>query len=178
MDQLFAPWRIDWVARDDDADASECAFCTIPERDDHRAALMVATAERGYVLLNNYPYNPGHALIIPHRHVEGYDDLDPEELLTNGQLVQRTIRAMEAAMHPDGFNVGLNLGLGAGGSIDHLHVHVVPRWSEDTNFMAVVGETKVIVQALDETYELLHDAFADQQGSTVESTDRAVRIDV
>ena len=178
MDQLFAPWRIDWVTREQPTKADACAFCSIPERDDHREALFVATAEESYVLLNNYPYSPGHALIVTHRHVESFLDLDPAELLSTNQLVQRTIAAMEQSMNPDGFNVGMNIGRGAGGSIDHLHVHVVPRWSGDTNFMAVVGDTKVIVQALDETYTLLHGAFADHVGMDITPDDGAVPLDV
>lgn len=177
MDQLFAPWRIDWVVREEpEAGGEGCVFCAIPEREDHREALLVAQAERSFVLLNNYPYNPGHALVIPRRHVEQYQDLEPRELLELNQLTQQTIRALETAMQPDGMNVGYNIGRGAGGSIPHLHAHVVPRWEGDTNFMAVIDETKVIVQALDETYENLHDAFADQAVARDASPDRAVPL--
>jgi ATP adenylyltransferase len=166
MDQLFAPWRIEWVERDGPEAIDGCPFCVLPERDDVRDALVVAESDHAFVLLNNYPYNPGHAMIIPRRHTGAYTDLGDEELLDHARLKQRTMRALEAAFGPDGVNVGLNLGDASGGSIDdHLHTHVVPRWSGDTNFMAVCSETKVIVQALEESYEQLRDAFAGLPGA-------------
>ena len=176
MDQLFAPWRIDWVSRDS-ADDEGCPFCTLPEQSDDREHLVVARGEHAYVLLNNYPYNPGHAMVIPYRHVCSLDELTDEELLERAQLTQRTVKAFSSMMDPDGFNTGMNLGRAGGGSIDHLHTHAVPRWQGDTNFMAIIDETKVIVQALEETYDGLHTAFAEQPGTTVEDSRSAVRID-
>ena len=166
MDQLVAPWRIEWVERDDDPDG--CPFCVLPERSDAREANVVAAADRAFVLLNNYPYNPGHAMVIPRAHTGAFTDLDEATLLEHARLKQRTIEALETALGPDGLNAGLNLGDGAGGSVDdHLHTHVVPRWTGDTNFMPVCADTKVIVQAIDDTYEELHAAFADQEGAAV-----------
>ena len=178
MDQIFAPWRIDWVERDDDEDAIEgCPFCVLPDRDADRENRVVARSDRCFVLLNNYPYNPGHAMVIPNAHTGDYAALGPETLLDHARLKQATFEALEAAVDPDGFNAGLNLGDGAGGSVDdHLHTHVVPRWEGDTNYMPVVGDTKVIVQALDETYDRLHDAFAELDGATVAGADEAVRL--
>ncbi|MFC6726074.1 HIT family protein [Halobium palmae] len=179
MEQIFAPWRIEWVERDDEDAIDGCPFCVLPERDDDRENRIVARSERGFVLLNNYPYNPGHAMVIPRRHVADYPDLTEEELLDLGRLKQRTLTALGDAMGPDGFNAGLNLGgAAAGGSIDHVHTHVVPRWSGDTNFMPVVGDTKVVVEALERTYDHLRDAFAGQEGATVpDDESRAVRFD-
>ncbi len=160
MDQLFAPWRIEYVTREDD-DIEGCPFCVLPDREDAREALVVAESEHAFALLNNAPYNPGHLMVIPRAHTGAYTDLDDETLLDHARLKRRTISALEAAFDPDGVNAGLNLGEVSGGSIhDHLHTHLVPRWGGDTNFMPIVSETKVIVQALEESYDRLHGAFA------------------
>ncbi len=178
MEQIFAPWRIDWVERDDDEDDVDgCPFCVLPERDADRENRVVARSDRCFVLLNNYPYNPGHVMVIPRTHTGEYADLDAPALLDHARLKQATFEALREGIGPDGFNAGLNLGVGAGGSIDdHLHTHVVPRWTGDTNYMPVVGDTKVIVQALEETYDRLHDAFAGLDGATVRGPDEAVRF--
>jgi len=179
MDQVFAPWRIEWVERDGDGGDDQCPFCALPEQTEDRENMIVARSERSFVLLNNYPYNPGHLMVIPDAHTGDYRELDEETLLDHARLKQRTIDALDAAFGPDGVNAGLNLGGdAAGGSIDdHVHTHVVPRWSGDTNFMAVISETKVIVEALEDTYNRLHDAFADQDGTErPDDEDAAVRI--
>ncbi|AXR83193.1 HIT family protein [Natrarchaeobaculum sulfurireducens] len=179
MEQVFAPWRIEWIKRaDKNPDVVDCVFCELPEQDDDRENLIVARSERAFVMLNNYPYNPGHAMVIPRVHTGEYGDLTDEQLLEHARLKQRTFDALEVALEPDGFNAGLNLGDGAGGSIgDHLHTHVVPRWQGDTNFMPVLSDTSVIVEALSETYERVHAAFADQEGATVPDTESAVVFD-
>ena len=179
MDQLFAPWRIEWVTRDGD-DVEGCPFCVLPDRDDDRASRIVARSDHTFVVLNNYPYNPGHVMFVPYEHGGDYRALDDDALLDHARLKQRTLDAMDDAFAPDGYNAGLNLGgSAAGGSIDdHLHTHVVPRWTGDTNFMPVVSDTKVIVEAIDETYDRLRDAFAGQPGATLPSDDRAVALAV
>jgi ATP adenylyltransferase len=178
MDQIFAPWRIQWVERDEADGDDGCPFCTLPDRGDDVDARLVARSEHTFVLLNNYPYNPGHVMVIPYRHVGEYSALTDAELLDHARLKARTFDALEAALGPDAFNAGLNLGGPAGGSIsDHLHTHVVPRWNGDTNFMPVVSGTKVIVEALADTYDRLHDAFAEQENTSVPGDDQAVRID-
>ncbi|WP_101294401.1 HIT family protein [Halegenticoccus soli] len=176
MEQIFAPWRIEWVEREG-GDGDGCPFCALPERGNDRESRIVARSERSFVLLNNYPYNPGHAMVIPLRHTGEYAELSDAELLDHARLKQRTLTAIADALDPDGFNAGLNLGRAAGGSIgDHLHTHVVPRWDGDTNFMPVVGDTKVIVEALDDTYERVRGAFAEQGGATTPAADGAVRL--
>ena len=180
MDQVFAPWRIDWVERDDrNTDIEGCVFCALPDREADRENLVLARADSAYVMLNNYPYNPGHAMVIPRAHTGEYRDLDAETLLAKERLVQRTIDAMDEALSPDGYNVGYNLGGGAaGGSIgDHLHAHIVPRWTGDTNFMPVVGETKVIVEAVEDSYDRLHEAFRAQDGVREQGENRAVLVE-
>jgi ATP adenylyltransferase len=172
MDQIFAPWRIEWVERDaEGGDDEGCPFCELPERGDDRAVNVVARSARTFVLLNNYPYNPGHVMVIPRRHTGAYGDLSDEELLDHARLKTRTFDALREGLGPDAFNAGLNLGGAAGGSIsEHLHTHVVPRWNGDTNFMPVVADTTVIVEAIDDTYERLHEAFAAQPNTSVAET--------
>jgi ATP adenylyltransferase len=178
MEQVFAPWRIDWVERTDrNEEFEDCVFCEIPDREADREWGLLARGEHAYALLNNYPYNPGHTMVIPYDHGGDYRALDDESLLGKERLLGRVLDAMEAGLAPDGYNVGYNLGGGpAGGSIDdHVHAHVVPRWAGDTNFMPVVSDTTVIVEAVAETYDRLHEAMADQEGVTAEG-DGAVRV--
>ncbi|MXV63668.1 HIT domain-containing protein [Natronorubrum sp. JWXQ-INN-674] len=179
MEQVFAPWRIEWIRRDKKTpDIEGCVFCGLPERETDTENLLVARSEHSFVLLNNYPYNPGHVMVIPHAHTGDYAELTDEQLLDHARLKQRTFDALETALEPDGFNAGLNLGDGAGGSIDdHLHTHVVPRWQGDTNFMPVLSETSVIVEALEETYAHLHEAFAEQPETSVPDETSAVIVE-
>lgn len=166
MDELFAPWRIEWVQRDSSELQDGCPFCALPRREDARQSRVVAATDRAFVVLNNYPYNPGHVLVIPTEHTGAWQDIDAATIREHGLLKRRTIDALDTAFNPDGYNVGLNLGDASGGSIrDHLHTHIVPRWGGDTNFMPVVGDSKVIVEAVDDSFERLHDAFAAQEGA-------------
>ena len=177
MDQVFAPWRIEWVEREEKNADVECVFCEYPEREDAREHLVVARSAHATVMLNNYPYSPGHCMVVPETHTGDYTDLSDDVLLDHARLKQATFDALSAAFDPDGFNAGLNLGGGAaGGSIgDHLHTHVVPRWEGDTNFMPVISDTKVIVEALDDSYDRLHEAFRDHP-EAVEADGGAVRL--
>ena len=179
MNQLSAPWRIEWVEHED-PEFEGCTFCALPGADGtDRERNLLARGESAYVLLNNYPYNPGHAMVIPHVHTGEYRDLDAEALLAKERLVQRTVDAMDTALGPDGYNVGYNLGgSAAGGSIDdHLHAHIVPRWDGDTNFMPTVSDTKVIVEAVTDTYDRLHEAFGEQDGVTASEAEQAVVVE-
>jgi ATP adenylyltransferase len=188
MDQLFAPWRIEWVERDADPSEGEtgadanggsedgCVFCAFADSEADQENRVVARSEHAFVLLNNYPYSPGHAMVIPYHHTGQYTALGEDELLDHALLTQRTLRAVETAFDPDGANVGYNLGPGAGGSITHLHGHVVPRWEGDTNFMATIGDTQVIVEALADSYDRFQEAFASQENAERNDDERAVRI--
>ena len=170
MDQLFAPWRGEWVKRDEDP-IDGCPFCVVPDRGDDHDGRIVARGDRGFVIFNNYPYNPGHVMVVPDRHTAAYTDLDGEELRAHAALKQRTLRAIEVAFEPDGVNAGLNLGgIAAGGSVEHLHEHVVPRWTGDTNYIAVTAGTTVIAEAIMESYDRLHEAFMTQEGAEESET--------
>lgn len=179
MDRIYAPWRIEWIQRDDkNPDVEECVFCELPECDTDRENLIVARSEHAFVMLNNYPYNPGHAMVIPRPHTAAYTDLPDDVLLDHARLKARTFEAMTIAFDPDGYNAGINLGTGSGGSItDHLHTHVVPRWEGDTNYMPVIADTKVIVEGITESYDQLHEAFAGLDGTAAEDDTHAVRVD-
>ena len=153
MKQLWAPWRIKYI-RSPKHDG--CIFCDFPKEKRDREKLILYRGEHAFVIMNNYPYNPGHVMIAPYRHVGRWEDLNDEELLEIMKLSQLVIKALKRAMNPDGFNMGVNLGRVAGAGIDdHVHLHIVPRWNGDTNFMPVVDDTKVIPESLDETYNEL-----------------------
>jgi ATP adenylyltransferase len=148
---LWAPWRIEYIKG---PKGDRCIFCH-PD-----PAHVVERGERCFTILNAFPYAPGHVMIAPFRHVATLDPLTPEEMLELMQLARRAVAAQKTAMTPDGFNVGLNLGTVAGAGIaDHLHLHVVPRWEGDTNFMPVIADTRVIGQALEASREALQKAL-------------------
>lgn len=160
MDSLFAPWRMQWVQREEGNESIDgCVFCELPACD-HREHRIAAYSERAYVLLNRSPYNPGHVLVIPRHHVGDLFDLDTADIAGVFDLVKRTTRALDDALSPEGFNVGMNIGAAGGASIeDHVHVHVVPRWERDTTFMPTTANTQLVEEALDESYERVRDAF-------------------
>lgn len=170
MDQVFAPWRIEWVERGTESENDDCVFCTLPESAHDEESRIVARSEHAYVLLNNAPYNPGHVMVIPYEHTGAYEALPTRVIADHAWLKQRTIEALRSAFEPQGFNAGLNLGSAAGGSIDaHLHTHIVPRWDGDTNFMPVIGDTKVIVEGIERTYDRLHESFSALSSQTAQS---------
>lgn len=162
MDRLWSPWRMEYIEAAK-AEPEGCVFCDLPAKGDDAATYILRRGEHGFVLLNSFPYNPGHVMVAPFRHTGALEDLDPAELLDLDRLVQDSIRALREEMAPHGFNVGMNLGRVAGAGIpDHLHWHVVPRWGGDTNFMPVVGQTRVLPELLEETYRRLAPRLADR----------------
>ena len=158
MDPLWAPWRMEFIKG---ARESACIFCSKPRDDDHlRENLILSRGDHAFVILNRYPYSNGHLLVVPYRHTSRYDDLRPDELLEMGRYVQRAIELLREEYGAEGFNVGLNLEKAAGAGIEeHLHIHVVPRWVGDTNFMPVIGETRTIPEHIQETYRVLAARF-------------------
>jgi ATP adenylyltransferase len=139
-------------------DPQGCVFCSLPEKEPDR---VLAKGAEAFVVLNKFPYNPGHVLIVPFRHVAELSELEPEERNEMQSFIERSVRAIREESDPHGFNIGMNLGRPAGAGIpEHLHWHVVPRWSGDTNFMSIVGETRVLPELLEETARRLAPRFA------------------
>ncbi len=161
MQPLWAPWRMEFIAG---ARPDECIFCKFPKETGDaadRRNLIVARTPLSFAILNRFPYNSGHLMVIPLRHTADFTSLSPEELADLHRLVQLALSALTEAYRPDGFNLGMNLGRSAGAGIaDHLHYHAVPRWAGDTNFMPVIGATKVLVEHLEQGYDKLHGIFA------------------
>jgi ATP adenylyltransferase len=159
MERLWAPWRMEYIT---EAPRPGCLFCrVIDDPTDKDAALVVWRPEQAIVLLNKYPYNPGHVMVAPHSHVGGLEDLDDAQTADLMRALKRTITVLKGALKPEGFNIGANIGRVAGaGMPDHVHLHVVPRWNGDTNFMPVLGEVKVINEHLTQTAAKLSEAFS------------------
>jgi ATP adenylyltransferase len=156
--QLWAPWRMVYI---DHGDKDEgCIFCTKPRHPDPREALLLSQTKHSLVMLNKYPYNNGHLLLAPKRHESRLDNLPREEHADLQEALRRSLAIVHAALHPGGINLGMNVGKCAGAGVeDHLHWHLVPRWEGDTNFMPVVGETRVMPQHLLDSYDRLKPHF-------------------
>jgi ATP adenylyltransferase len=157
--RLWAPWRMRYVQgeRKDEG----CIFCLASESGDDAARLVLHRGERCLVMLNAFPYNSGHLMVSPHRHLGSIEGLEDGELLELMTLTQRALRAVRDTYAPDGFNLGVNDGEIAGaGFAGHVHLHVVPRWAADSNFMAVTADTRVLPQSLEDSYARLRERFA------------------
>jgi ATP adenylyltransferase len=155
---LWAPWRLEYVGSADEQDG--CLFCRAAESDDDESALVVHRGRNALVLVNKYPYASGHFMVAPVRHVGDFAELTDEEALELHRLAGQGMGALAQIYEPQGFNVGWNLGRIAGaGVVDHVHVHVVPRWAGDTNFMPVLADVKVIPEHLAETRRRLSEAW-------------------
>ncbi|MBL7119595.1 MAG: HIT domain-containing protein [Dehalococcoidia bacterium] len=153
MEHIWAPWRIEFILGEK---PEGCILCQKPKEKDDKSGLILYRGEKNFVILNKFPYNPGHLMISPYRHVPDLEDLTDDELLEHFDLVRRSSRALRRAFNPAGFNIGLNIGKPAGAGIgDHIHTHVVPRWEGDTNFMPVLADTRVLPEALASTYDKL-----------------------
>ena len=158
--RLWAPWRMQYVQgeRGDDG----CIFCLAAEPGDDGSRYVVHRGDGCFAMLNAFPYNSGHLMVSPDRHVASLADLDDDESLALMRLLQQALGAIRAAYRPDGLNIGVNEGKVAGaGFADHVHVHVVPRWAADSNFMAVTADTRVLPQSLEDSFAALREAFAD-----------------
>lgn len=159
MDHIWSPWRYEYIAN---ADRQEgCVLCLIAQEHDDVKNYVVHRARLNFILLNLFPYTSGHLMIVPYEHQASLAALDAATTTEMLELAKRAQSALEAEYHPDGFNIGMNLGRSAGAGIaDHLHLHVVPRWSGDANFVSVVGETRVLPEDLAITCEKLKQRFS------------------
>jgi ATP adenylyltransferase len=162
MERLWAPWRMAYILSGDEM-ASSCIFCAFPAagRNEFRKHQILCATEHAFVMMNKYPYNNGHVMVIPRVHAADPSVLPPEAWDATGRLLRETIATLKDALKAQGLNVGMNLGRVAGAGIDqHLHWHVVPRWNGDTNFMPVTADVKVMSEHLEGTYERLVPHFA------------------
>ena len=157
MKRIWSPWRLEYIL---EHKAEGCVFCVDGSPADDRRLLVLHRGAESYVMMNRYPYNNGHLMVIPYAHVDRPTQLTPSAQAELMHHVNTCLAVLDVSMHPDGYNVGMNLGTSAGAGIeDHLHMHVVPRWAGDTNFMPVLGETRVIIESLRQTYDRLRPLF-------------------
>ncbi len=157
MEQIWAPWRMVYIGGDHGGD---CVFCGKANSEEDERNLVVLRGEKTFVIMNLYPYNNGHLLIMPYRHVGEIEDLDEEEMMELFKMTQKMVNALRT-FNPEGFNVGVNIGKAAGAGVPgHIHIHVVPRWCGDTNFMPVFGDVIVMSESLEATYKKIKDALA------------------
>ena len=153
MDRLWAPWRSKYVKSKKD---KGCIFCNKSKENKDKANYIVKRGKYCFAILNIYPYNNGHIMVAPYRHISDLDKLKKDELVEIMELTQELIKKLKKVLKPSAFNCGFNLGEVAGaGYADHLHIHIVPRWQGDTNFIPIIGKTKVIPQSLDDLYKRL-----------------------
>ena len=157
MERIWAPWRMSYVSNN--TPNQGCIFC--PSEHGDRERLILARSENSLLMLNRYPYTGGHLMVAPLRHAAGLDDLEDVELLDLMHMLRKGRTLLHRVVNPDGFNIGLNLGKAAGAGVEeHLHIHIVPRWNGDSNFMTVIGDVRVIPEGLMAAYDQLSAALA------------------
>ncbi len=151
MEHLWSPWRMNYISNQEKPDG--CVFCEAARQADSAENLIIYRDQRAFVILNRFPYTNAHLMIVPFSHQPSIEGLDPETRAEMMELVNRAMQMLRAEYQPEAFNVGINVGAAAGAGVtDHVHIHVVPRWPGDTNFMSTVGETRVLPEDLSETY--------------------------
>ncbi len=153
MERIWAPWRIQYIEMEKPV---ECILCEKPKQNKDAQNYILHRGEKNFIILNSYPYNPGHLMVSPYRHIASPEELTEEERREHFEIVSRSVEVLRRVFSPGGFNIGINLGKAAGAGIDdHVHTHIVPRWQGDTNFMAVLSDVKVLPEALADTYRKL-----------------------
>ena len=158
MKQLWAPWRMAYIGQG--AKEQGCIFCTQYRQDDLRTALVLGQTRHSVVMMNKYPYNNGHLMIAPYQHVSRLMEAGESTTEEMMRVARQTERILEEVYHPDGFNLGMNLGEAAGAGVEqHVHLHMLPRWKGDGNFMSTVGNTRIIPEALEDTYTKVKNEF-------------------
>jgi ATP adenylyltransferase len=164
MDALWAPWRMEYILGGGKKEKPGCIFCNRFKRKQDEQDLILVRSPKAMVIMNRFPYNNGHLMVMPKRHVGSFQKLNPGEVRDIHKLIALCLNAMGRELKPDGFNIGLNLGRVAGAGVaDHIHWHIVPRWNGDTNFMPVVSETKVMPEHLQALYARLRRAFLEEK---------------
>jgi len=157
MKRIWAPWRVEYIRMEK---PKGCILCDKPKESRDAENYILFRGKKNFVMLNAFPYNPGHLMIAPYRHVAGPEDLTPEERNEHFEIINRTLGALRAAFNAPGFNIGMNVGKVAGAGIDdHFHTHIVPRWAGDTNFMPIMADTKVVSEGLADSYRKLVGKF-------------------
>ena len=160
MEHIWAPWRIKYIQMAKEGKEKGCILCDKPKENKDAPNYILHRGQKNFVMLNSYPYNPGHLMIAPYRHVASLEELSKEELHEHYEMVSHSLKVLKKEFKPAGFNIGMNLGRAAGAGIDdHIHTHIVPRWSGDSNFMPVIADVRVIPEALAETYDRLKGKF-------------------
>jgi ATP adenylyltransferase len=162
MDRLFSPWRSKYIESFSQTEEEQggCVFCRAAAGDNDDAHFIVERGKSCFVIMNLFPYNSGHVMVVPYRHTGEFTDLDDGEMLEVSQYLRRLVASMRTVSHPDGFNIGSNLGRSAGAGIDqHVHFHLVPRWAGDTNFMPILADTKMISEDMLDTLRKLRAAL-------------------
>ncbi|HTS25824.1 MAG TPA: HIT domain-containing protein [Bryobacteraceae bacterium] len=158
MDYLWTPWRYQYVTKT--GEIGDCVFCAAAKSDEDREWLVVHRASHNFVIVNRFPYTSGHIMVVPYQHVATLEDLADEALAELIRLARDSERHLRALYHPEGLNLGMNIGKSAGAGIaGHLHLHALPRWSGDTNFMTVVSETRILPEDLEATWARLRTAW-------------------
>lgn len=158
MEHLWSPWRMNYIS--DSTPLDGCFFCEALKREDSAETLLVARGEHAFVILNRYPYTSGHLMVVPYAHVPSIDQLTPECRAEIMELLNRALAVLTEVYKPEGFNMGANIGAIAGAGVPgHVHFHIVPRWAGDTNFMTAVANTRVLPEALEQTYQRLREAW-------------------
>ncbi|HUT68344.1 MAG TPA: HIT domain-containing protein [Dehalococcoidales bacterium] len=157
MKHIWAPWRIQYILEEK---PGGCILCDKPKEDKDVQNYILYRGGKNFIMMNSYPYNPGHLLVAPYRHTANLEELTEEERNEHFELISRSIRVLKEAFQPGGFNIGANIGKVAGAGIDdHFHSHIVPRWQGDTNFIPVLSDIRVVPQALADTYKTLEGKF-------------------
>ena len=157
MERMWAPWRIEYIQMEK---PEECILCGKPKQNNDELNQILYRGNKNFVMMNTYPYNPGHLMVAPYRHIADLGELTNEELHEHAEIVSQSIRILREAFNPAGFNIGMNMGKVAGAGIEeHIHTHIVPRWQGDTNFMPVMSDVRVVPEALAGTYQKLKNEF-------------------
>lgn len=157
MERLWAPWRVGYIRQEK---PEGCIFCTKPRENRDAANFILYRGKLNFVIMNTYPYNPGHLMVVPYRHIGKLEDLSTEERNEHYEIVSRAVRILRETSKTENFNIGMNLGRVAGAGIDdHIHTHIVPRWNGDNNFMPVIADTRVISESMEDIYQRLRGKF-------------------